>query len=114
MPTWSELQDELNQVKPEKRGNFIVEKSRQSTMRIADLYERNILYYASGFLQKPLVSGLFTSINMEDINGFMAGIHGHEADKGLLLIPCTHPAARQKPHRPSWTTSEASLTRLMF
>ena len=23
---------------------------------------------------------------MEDIHGFMAGIHGHEADKGLLLI----------------------------
>ena len=48
--------------------------------------ERNVLYYASSFLQKPQIPGLFTSINMEDINGFMAGVHGHNFNKGLLLI----------------------------
>ena len=86
MPTWSELQDELNQVSPEKRGDFLAKKSHQSMTRIADLYKRNILYYASSFLQKSGVPGLFTSINMQDLNGFMAGVHGHEAAKGLLLI----------------------------
>ena len=49
-------------------------------------YDRNVLYYASSFLQKPHVPGLFTSINMEDINGFMAGVHGHDFSKGLLLV----------------------------
>ena len=55
-------------------------------MAVANRYDRNTLYYASGFLQKPQVPGLFTSINMDDINGFMAGVHGHDFAKGLLLI----------------------------
>ena len=86
MPSWSELQEEFIKHAPAKRSDFIANKVLQSTTQIANLYERNILYYASGFLQKPQVPGLFTSINMEDINGFMAGIHGHDFDKGLLLI----------------------------
>jgi len=57
-----------------------------SAQRIAKLYDRNVLYYASSFLQKPQIPGLFTSINMKDINGFMAGVHDHDPSKGLLLI----------------------------
>ena len=53
---------------------------------IGEHYDRNVLYYASSFLQKPHVPGLYTSINMEDINGFMAGVHGHDFSKGLLLV----------------------------
>ena len=86
MPAWSELLDELNGFSPEQRGPFLANKSLDFTARIAQRYERNVLYYASSFLQKPQVPGLFTSINMEDINGFMAGVHGHDFDKGLLLI----------------------------
>lgn len=85
MPTWTELQDELSQYTPERRGKFITELSRQSIERIAALYDRNVLFYASGFLQKPQ-SSLFTLLDTEDINGFMAGVHGHKADKGLLLV----------------------------
>ena len=55
-------------------------------MLIAQRYDRNVLYYASSFLQKPHIPGLFTSINMEDINGFMAGVHGHDFNKDLLLV----------------------------
>jgi len=86
MPSWTNLQNELNQVELNLRGNFIAEKSRQVCNQIATHYNRNVLYYASGFLQKPQVPGLYTSINMEDINGFMAGIHGHDFEKNLLLI----------------------------
>lgn len=86
MATWSELQEELRQVQPQARGDFIAKKSRESAIRLADLYGRNVLYYTSGFLQKPQIPGLFTSINMEDVNGFMAGIHGHDFNRGLLLI----------------------------
>ncbi len=53
---------------------------------IAEHYGRNVLFYASGFLQKPQIPGLYTSINMEDINGFMAGVHGLDYNKSLLLI----------------------------
>ena len=86
MPSWSDLQDELSSVEPDNRGDYIAERLRQSTARIAQHYDRNVLYYASSFLQKPQIPGLFTSINMEDINGFMAGVHGHDFNKGLLLV----------------------------
>ncbi|MXW20214.1 MAG: hypothetical protein F4Z95_05365 [Gammaproteobacteria bacterium] len=86
MPSWADLQDELNRVDPVNRGDFLADKSLQSVACIADRYDRNVLYYASSFLQKPQIPGLFTSINMEDINGFMAGVHGHDFSKGLLLI----------------------------
>ena len=33
-----------------------------------------------------MVPSTYISLNMEDVNGFMAGIHGHHFDKGLLLI----------------------------
>ena len=86
MPGWSDLQDELKDIDPASRGDYIAEQARQCTARIAEHYNRNVLYYASSFLQKPHIPGLFTAINMEDINGFMAGIHGHDFSKGLLLI----------------------------
>ena len=86
MPGWADLQDELNGIAPEHRGNHIAERLQHSVALIARRYDRNVLYYASSFLQKPQVPGLFTAINMEDIKGFMAGIHGHDFSKGLLLI----------------------------
>ncbi len=86
MPSWSDLQEALNRIEPDQRGHHIAEKLRESVAAVAKRYDRNVLYYASSFLQKPQVPGLFTSINMEDINGFMASIHGHDFNKGLLLI----------------------------
>ena len=86
MPSWSELLEELNQVQPENRGEFIAGKAHEYTARIAKIYDRNVLYYASGFLQKPQVPGILTFLNPEDLNGFMAGIHGHDFNKGLLLV----------------------------
>lgn len=86
MPAWSELQDRLNSIEPKDRGSFLAGASLDYISQISERYQRNVLYYASGFLQKPQVPGLFTSINMEDVNGFMAGVHGHDFNKGLLLI----------------------------
>ncbi len=86
MPSWSELHDELNGIDPDSRGDHVAELTRQCTARIAGHCDRNVLYYASSFLQKPQIPGLFTAINMEDINGFMAGIHGLDFSKGLLLM----------------------------
>ena len=86
MPAWSELQEKLNFIEPQQRGSYLAKESLNFTEQIAERYQRNVLYYASSFLQKPQIPGLFTSINMEDINGFMAGVHGHDFGKGLLLI----------------------------
>ncbi len=86
MPSWSDLQEDLNGIEPDQRGGHIAQRLEESVAAVANRYDRNVLYYASSFLQKPQVPGLFTSINMEDINGFMAGVHGHDFSKGLLLI----------------------------
>ena len=86
MPSWSEIQDELYQVQPAKRGDFVAERTHEYTARIAKLYDRNVLYYASAFLQKPQVPGIFTSLNLEDLNGLMAGVRDQDFYKGLLSI----------------------------
>ena len=86
MPSWSDLQHELNRIKPEKRGGIVARKSRESVGRIARHYDRNVLFYASAFLQKPQLPNLYTSINMEDINAFMSGVNRHDFNKSLLLI----------------------------
>ncbi|MCY4326791.1 MAG: hypothetical protein OXC53_04315 [Rhodobacteraceae bacterium] len=86
MPSWSDLLDVFSMIDVANRGDYLAEQTRLCTERIAHHCDRNVLYYASSFLQKPQVPGQFMAINMEDINGFMAGIHGHDFSKGLLLI----------------------------
>lgn len=86
MPSWSDLLGEVEQLPPDERSVFVAERCRVATKQIANLCDRNVLYYASSFLQKPQIPNLFTSINMEDINGFMAGVHDQDFDKDLLLI----------------------------
>ena len=61
---------------------------------------RNVIAYTSAFLQKPQVPGLSTTINREDINGFMAGVHGLDPQKSLLLLlhtPGGFPSAGPQP-----------------
>ncbi len=55
-------------------------------MRIAKQRKRNVILYASAFLQKPNVQGLATAISSEDINGFMAGVYQCDPKEDLLLI----------------------------
>ena len=87
MPSWSDIQNELSCIKqPKDRTDHVTKKLLQYIEKISKCYDRNVLYYASSFLQKPHISGIQTVINWEDINGFMAGIHGHDFGKNLLLI----------------------------
>lgn len=98
MPSWSELQNQLKRYPPEKRGAFVDKQIAMYAEQIAKRSNRNVLFYASGFLQKPESPSHLTSITREDINGFMAGIHNHDFAKGLLLILHT-PGAQQKLHK---------------
>ena len=86
MPSWSDFHTKLSVTDVEKRGDFINNAIKEFTRKIADRSDRNVLFYASSFLQKPQIGGLYTSINSEDINGFMAGVKGHDFDRGLLLL----------------------------
>ncbi len=85
MPSWPQLMEELVNFKPSNQGDYIADKLREVVAKIAKSSDCNVIYYASGFLQKPHVPA-FTAINLEDINGFMAGVHDLDFDKDLILI----------------------------
>ena len=86
MATWSELVDEFNGRPPEEREEWIATATHQAVAQIAAVSNRNVIAYTSAFLQKPQIPGLSTAINREDINGFMAGVHGLDPQKSLLLL----------------------------
>lgn len=100
MATWSELLDEFNGRPPGERGQWIATATHQAVAEIAAKSNRNVIAYTSAFLQKPQVPGLSTTINREDINGFMAGVHGLDPQKSLLLLlhtPGGFPSAGPQP-----------------
>ncbi|MDE2828315.1 MAG: hypothetical protein OXL40_13605 [Bacteroidota bacterium] len=86
MPSWSELTTAVSKQPEEKRGDYVIRLLDKTINSIATQRNRNVILYASAFLQKPDFHGLFTSITSEDINGFMAGVYKCDPNKDLLLI----------------------------
>jgi len=86
MPTRAELLDELGDLPRTDFRAAVTAKMHDCIKEIADITGRNVLYYASGFLHRPEISGLYTSISLEDVDRFMDGIRGLDPKKGLLLI----------------------------
>ena len=86
MPAWAELVDEFNGTAVEERSGVLMTKLQESVRGIAARTDSNVIYYASGFLQKPEAPPYTTQITPEDLNGFMAGMHGLENGKPLLLV----------------------------
>ena len=107
MPTWNTLVDEFNATPVEGRSALMTERLRECVAKIAAHRSSNVIYYASGFLQKPGAPPFTTQITLEDINGFMAGIHGLKTKKPLLQPR----AAWRKQRRASLSTSEAVRSR---
>lgn len=87
MPSWSELVTELDAQPHERRGRWLQARLSSELQRLSELREgRNVLFYASAYLQKPLVPAPFVQITPEDMNGFMATMCGMEWSKGLTLM----------------------------
>jgi len=88
MPSWNELVEEVQKIADPNQGNaWLVAKQREWLQKLsAKRGGRNVLFYASGFLQKPQAAPIFLQIAPEDINGFMAGLHGMDYSKGLTII----------------------------
>jgi len=84
MSSWAELLVELS--RSEHPTAFLDEKLHEYIGKVADITGSNVVYYASSFLQKPHLPGLYTSINHEDINGFMMVLDGFDPKQNLLLI----------------------------
>lgn len=87
MPAWSELLEEVNQIADDQKGPWLTHQLTEQLKLISTHRGgRNVAFYASGWLQKPVLSPVMTQIMHEDINGFMTSIHGMDWSKGLTLV----------------------------
>jgi hypothetical protein len=86
MASWFELQQELALVPIPDRGNWVTARVISEAAKISQITGRHVIVYASAFLQKPMIPGIFLSVTAEDINGFMTSVHGADCSKGLLLV----------------------------
>jgi ClpP class serine protease len=88
MSSWNDLLNELDRNKSdEAKANWLRGRQEQAFQRIlAKRAERNIIFYASAFLQKPQANSLSLQLTHEEINGFMSVMFGMDWSKGLTLI----------------------------
>lgn len=87
MPTWNELLVDLAQVPVADKASWITAKLNDATALVGQQRGgRNVIFYASAFLQKPTAPPMSLSITAEDLNGFMPLLHGLDTTKGLSLI----------------------------
>ena len=88
MPSWNDLLNELeSQPSDEEKSGWLNAKQNEALASIAMRRgDRNVLFYASAFLQKAQLPGQNLQITHEDINGFMSVIYGMDWTKGLTLV----------------------------
>lgn len=88
MPSWNELLNELGkQGDNEAKSKWLNDKQQEALRKISKIRKnRNVIFYASAFLQKPLVPPPMLQLTYEEINGFMSVMHGMDWDKGLTLL----------------------------
>ena len=88
MPTWSEVQKEINTMpvsrEMPKPGPLDIVR-RKYLQKLSEKTKRNVIAYYSGFLQRQ-ESVMQSSIFDGDVNAFMNAIHGLDLSKGLDLI----------------------------
>ena len=84
MPNWKDV---LDQVKA--AGSPFDIFRRQTVRALANVSQRNVIIYYSGWLQKPELARQGFSgfeLNDSDKNGFMAAIHGMDRARGLDIV----------------------------
>ena len=89
MAAWSELVTEIARLGNDfqKVNTYINGTLDSSLERISFLRNgRNVIFYASSFLQKPQLDPSELQITFEEINGLMSVTHGMDCSKGLTLI----------------------------
>jgi len=89
MASWTELVKEIDSFGSDndKKSSYINGKVDSALQEISELRSgKNVIFYASAFLQKPILDPMLLQITNEEINGFMAVMHGMKFDRGLTLI----------------------------
>lgn len=83
MASWNEL---LNQLEKQP-VQWLQNRQQRALKAIGKLCGgRNVIFYASAFLQKPDAPPQLLQITHEDLNGFMAVMYGMDWDKDLTLL----------------------------
>ena len=86
MPIWSEILHELNET---RQGGGPADHDGVRRRYLANLHlhtGRNVILYASGWLQRSDVPPALTMIRDEDMQGFMEVCHGLEGDRLDLIL----------------------------
>lgn len=87
MPTWNELVSEFESIDAPSRVGWLEARFTEQLAEVSRLRGgKNVVFYASAFLQQQNVPSGHISITHEDVNGFMGVLKGMEWDKGLTLI----------------------------
>lgn len=77
MPSWNDLLQQVESLSDAAATTWIVEQQNKTLDAIVQQRGgRNVLFYASGFLQKSPIPSVWLSITHEEINGFMSTIYG--------------------------------------
>lgn len=96
MPSWNSLFTEFSRINsvppdPKKTNDLKVKWINTHLKKYLELIshyknDKNVIFYASAFLQKPNVPAFNTQITYEDMNGLMSMLHGMDCTKGLVLL----------------------------
>jgi hypothetical protein len=88
MPSWPQLINELNAIEDHgQRDARLLELLYSNLENVGRLRgNRNVIFYASSFLQKPQAHPHSLMLTQEDLHGFMAVMHGMDFELGLTLI----------------------------
>jgi ATP-dependent protease ClpP protease subunit len=84
MPNWTQVLREIQAEAIAPDINPLDRVRRKYLKKLSEHTKRNVIAYYSGWLQKP--EFLIASMNDNDMNNFMATIHGLDRSKGLDLI----------------------------
>lgn len=87
-PSWNELVTEVDK-RPNDKARSEWVNARLNTALGAISKERagrNVIFYASAFLQKPTAPSMTLMITHEEINGLMSVMFGMDFSKGLSLL----------------------------
>ena len=88
MPAWNDLLREFDQQADDvARGAWLEHRLTQALSGVsARRSGRNVIFYASAFLQKPGAPPPSLQLTHEEINGFMSVMYGMDWSKDLTLI----------------------------
>jgi hypothetical protein len=83
MPSWDNLRKQFEAQQDDSAKLQWLEANIASSLAAisAIRQDRNVIFYASAFLQKPQVPQVTTMITMEDINGLMSVMQGMDCGK---------------------------------